>query len=276
MAVDLHIHSTASDGTLAPEEIVGEAARLGLAAIAIADHDELSGVETGRRRADELGVPFVPAVEINADYPNTEVHILGYWIDPADGALQQDLARIRDARLSRAGQIVERLRGLGVSIHLQDVLAAAGHGSVGRPHVAQALVRAGYCRAPQQALARYIGRGRPGHVPRAKPSVEEAIAIVRRAGGCPVLGHPGLVAGRPGIIDEAVQLGVQGVEAYHPKHSPARVEAILAQAKGLGLVVTGGSDSHGPGGTEPVPIGAGAVPDSCMEALEEWRRQRNG
>jgi predicted metal-dependent phosphoesterase TrpH len=197
MAVDLHIHSTASDGTLAPEQIVEEAARLGLAATAIADHDELSGVQAGQQRADELGLPFVPAVEINADYPNTEVHILGYWIDPADGTLQQDLARIREARLGRARQIVERLHDLGVGLELEDVLAAAGHGSVGRPHVAQALVRAGHCRTPQQAFARYIGRGRPGYVPRVKPSVEEAIGIIRRAGGCPVLGHPGLVAGRP-------------------------------------------------------------------------------
>ncbi len=276
MAVDLHIHSTASDGTLTPEEAIEEAARIGLTAVAIADHDELSGVETSQRRAAELGIPFVPAVEINTDYYETEVHILGYWIDPSDTTLQRDLKRIRDARLLRARQIVERLHEIGVHIELQDVLEAAGGGSIGRPHVAEALVRAGCCRTGRQAFARYIGKGRPGYVPRARPSVEEAIAIVQRAGGCPVLAHPGLVTGRPRIVDEAARLGVEGVEAYHPKHSPARVEAILAQAEGLGLVVTGGSDSHGPGGTEPVPIGAGDVPDRCMEALQEWRRQRTG
>lgn len=276
MAVDLHIHSTASDGTLTPEEIVEEAARLGLTAIAIADHDELSGVEIGQQRADELGISFVPAVEINTDYYQTEVHILGYWIDPADATLQQDLEQIRDARVLRARQIVERLQQQSVNIELQDVLEAAGGGSVGRPHVAAALVRAGVCRTPREAFAKYIGKKRPAYVPRAKPPVEEAIDIIRRASGCPVLAHPGLAAGRPRIVNEAAELGVEGVEAYHPKHSLARTEAILAEAENLGLLVTGGSDSHGPGGTEPIPIGAGDVPDSCMEALDQWRRQRNG
>lgn len=275
MPVDLHIHSTASDGTLAPEEIAEEAARLGLAAIAIADHDELSAVGAGQRRASELGVRFVPAVEINADYYETEVHILGYWIDPADAGLQEDLARIRDARVQRAQLIVERLQGMGVRIELQDVLEAAGEGSVGRPHIAAALVRTGRCATLRQAFANYIGKRRPAYVPRVKPSVEEAIAIVRRRGGCPVLAHPGLVAGRPRIVHEATELGVEGVEAYHPKHRPRRVASILKEATELRLLVTGGSDSHGPGGAEPVPIGAGDVPDSCMEALQQWHTDRS-
>ncbi len=276
MPVDLHIHSTASDGTLAPEEIAERAARLGLTAIAIADHDELSGVGPAQRRAGELGVGFVPAVEINTDYHETEVHVLGYWIDPGDARLQQDLERIRDARIQRAGLIVERLQGMGVKIELQDVLEAAGEGSVGRPHIALALVRAGVCGTLRQAFANYIGKRCPAYVPRVKPSVEEAIRIIQRRGGCPVLAHPGLVAGRPRIIHEAAELGVEGVEAYHPKHDPRRVASVLRQATELGLLVTGGSDSHGPDGAEPVPIGAGDIPDSCMEGLEQWYTQRSG
>jgi predicted metal-dependent phosphoesterase TrpH len=276
MPVDLHIHSTASDGTLAPEEIAEEAARLRLKAIAIADHDELSGVGPAQRRASELGVGFVPAVEINTDYYETEVHILGYWIDPADAGLQEDLARIRDARVQRAQLIVERLQGMGVKLELQDVLEAAGEGSVGRPHIAAALVQAGVCTTLRQAFRKYIGKRCPAYVPRVKPSVQEAIAIIQRRGGCPVLAHPGLVAGRPRIVYEAAELGVEGVEAYHPKHPPGRVAAIVEQAAELGLLVTGGSDSHGPGGADPVPIGAGDIPDSCMEGLRQWYTQRNG
>ena len=276
MAVDLHIHSTASDGTMAPEAIVDEADRLGLTAVAITDHDELSGVEAGQRRARELGVPFIPAVEINATYHKAEVHILGYWIDPGDALLQRKLQQIREVRLVRAERIVKLLQQMGAKIELDDVLQAAGPGSVGRPHVAEALVRAGVCAAPQQAFARYIGKGRPAYVRREKPACTEAIDIIRAASGCPVLAHPGLVTGHPRIVKEIAALGAKGVEAYHPKHSPARVESILAQAESLGLLVTGGSDSHGPGGTDPVPIGAGDVPDSCVEALEEWRRQRDG
>jgi predicted metal-dependent phosphoesterase TrpH len=276
MAVDLHIHSTASDGTMTPQGIVDEAERLGLTAIAIADHDELYGAEAGQRRAEELGLPFVPAVEINTDYGQTEVHILGYWIDPADAAFQRELEQIREARVLRAQRMVESLQEMGIGIELDDVLQVAGRGSVGRPHVAEALVRAGVCATCEEAFRRYLRRGRPGYIPREKPSPTEAIEIVRRVGGCPVLAHPGLVRGRARIVSEIAELGVEGVEVYHPKHSLATVESIRAEAQRLGLVVTGGSDSHGPGGVDPVPIGAANVPDACMEALQEWRTQRNG
>lgn len=276
MAVDLHIHSTASDGTLTPEQIVEEARRIGLTAIAIADHDELGGLQAARQAAGEAGLPLIPAVEINADYGQTEVHVLGYWVDPEDAVLQRELQSIREARLRRAERMTELLRESGVRLELEDVLRAAGGGSVGRPHVAAALVEAGVCQTPQQAFNRYIGKGRSAYVPRERPSVTQALDIVRRTGACPVLAHPGLVAGHPNIIEQMARSGIEGVEAYHPKHSPARIGSILKEAEALGLLVTGGSDSHGPRGTDPVPIGAGDVPDSCVEALQEWRKRRDG
>ncbi len=276
MAVDLHVHSTASDGTLTPEEIVREAARLGLAGLAIADHDELGGSAEAAAHASALGVTLVPAVEISTDYEDVEVHILGYWIDPGDTRLGERLKAIREGRVLRAQRIVDRLREIGVDrIGLEHVLQEAGRGSVGRPHVAAALVRAGVCNHPQEAFRRYLGKTAAAYVPRVRPTTVDAIGIVREAGGCPVLAHPGLVPHRPQIVEHVAAYGVEGVEAYHPKHSARQVANFVRRAKAAGLLVTGGSDSHGPGGTEPVCIGAGGAPDSCLEALEEWRRRRN-
>ncbi len=276
MAVDLHIHSRASDGSLSPEEIVNEAKALGLTAIAIADHDVMTGVELACRRGEAVGLPVIPAVEISTDYQQTEVHILGYWVEAQDAWLADQLQHIRDGRLVRAGRMVERLRALGVSIEVSDVLREAHGASVGRPHVAAALVRAGVCATPREAFDRYIGKRGPAHVPRLRPSVAEAVQIITRAGGCPVLAHPGLVFGHPRIVQDIARLGALGVEVYHPKHTPGAVETLLRLTRSLGLLVTGGSDSHGDGGSDPVPIGAANVPDSCTVELEEWRRRRHG
>ncbi len=276
MPVDLHLHSTASDGSLPPEAIVDAASMLGLSAIALADHDVLAGVEPASRRGEAVGLEVIPAVEISTDYQETEVHILGYWVDPADAELESQLQHIRDGRITRASRIVERLGTLGVKLTLEDVLREARGASVGRPHVAAALVRAGVCTSPRQAFDRYLGKSGPAYVPRVRPSVPEAIEVIGRAGGCPVLAHPALVYGQPRIVQDIARLGAQGVEVYHPKHTPGQVETLLRVTESLGLLVTGGSDSHGEGGTDPVPIGAANVPDSCAEGLREWRRRRNG
>ena len=276
MAVDLHIHSIASDGSLAPEEIVEEAWALGLTAIAIADHDVLAAVEPAGRRGEAVGLPVIPAVEISTDYQQSEVHILGYWVDPSDAELEAELQHIRDGRIIRARRLVERLRALGVKLELEDVLREARGASVGRPHVAAALVRAGVCGSPRDAFDRYIGKNGPAYVPRVRPSVAEAIQVIVRAGGCPVLAHPALVYGQPRIVQDIARLGVQGVEVYHPKHTPGHIQTLLRVTRSLGLLATGGSDSHGAGGSDPVPIGAADVPDDCAVGLAQWRRQRDG
>ncbi|MBM3500690.1 MAG: PHP domain-containing protein [Armatimonadetes bacterium] len=274
MAVDLHIHSTASDGTQTPEEIVREARRIGLAGIAIADHDELGGSAEAALHAERIGLRLIPAVEISTDYEDVEVHILGYWIDPQDVRLGERLRTIREGRLQRAQQILDRLAELGVTnVGIDDVLREAGGGSVGRPHVAAALVRAGVTGHRQEAFKRYLGKTAPAYVPRVRPTTLEAIDIVREAGGCPVVAHPGLVPRRPRLIEQMADYGVEGVEVYHPKHSPRQIALLLERVQAAGLLVTGGSDSHGPGGTEPVSIGAGSAPEACLEGLDQWRRQ---
>jgi predicted metal-dependent phosphoesterase TrpH len=137
------------------------------------------------------------------------------------------------------------------------------------------LVAAGVCKRPQEAFKRYLGKNAPAYVPRVRPSTAEAIRTVREAGGCAVLAHPGLVPGKPRIVEQMAEYGVEGVEAYHPKHDATQVALFIRRAQALGLLITGGSDSHGPGGTYPLSIGAGGTPDSCLEGLLEWRRQRS-
>jgi len=277
MGVDLHIHSTASDGTLSPEAIVHEATRLGLLGIAITDHDEVCGSQEAVRIGEIVGLTVVPAVEISTDLGEIEAHILGYWIELKNERLLERLQEIRNARLRRAGRIIERLHAEGVeAISLDDVIREARGGIICRPHVAAALVRAGVCHDAQEAFRRFLSRSAPAYVPRIRPTTVEAIEIIREAGGCPVLAHPGLIPHCHEIIEEMRALGVEGVEAFYPKHTPAQVSEFIARAQAAGLLVTGGSDSHGPGGTEPVAIGSGNAPDSCLEALQQWRcRRRN-
>ena len=271
MAVDLHIHSTASDGSLTPAEILAEARRVGLSAAAIADHDEVRGTQEIVALTEGAETLAIPAVEISTDYRQTEVHILGYWVDLTDDVLLGELHHIRDGRVQRAAKIVKRLAEIDVDISLEDVLRQADGASVGRPHVARALIHAGVCATPHEAFGRYLGRKAPAYIPRVRPSTEEAIALVTRAGGCPVLAHPGLVRGQPRAVFDMKELGVAGVEVYHPKHGRGQIKTFLSQAERAGLLVTGGSDSHGPRGTHPVEIGDGDAPDSCAEALLRWR-----
>ncbi len=269
MAVDLHIHSTASDGTLTPEEIVAEAIRIGLSAIAITDHDTVDGIEPALAAAECTGLAVLPAVEISTDVEDTEVHILGYYIDYRDATLLALLYRIRENRQERARKMVDKLDQLGVSISYEAVRAQAGAGSVGRPHVAAALVEAGCVGSQNEAFARYLRRGRPAYVPRYKLTPEEAVEQIRAAGGLAVLAHPGLVK-RDGIIDQLLGYGLGGVEAYHVNHSAADVEKYRQMAMSRGLIVTGGTDSHGPGGPNPVRIGSIEVPDECARAVQQW------
>ena len=274
MSIDLHIHSTMSDGTLTPEEIVREACQKGLSVIAISDHDTIAGVRAALRAAEGTGLTVIPAVEISTDYKRVEVHILGYYIDLDDATLAEKLSYVRDARLLRAEKIVQKLRGLGVAVTLDEVLAESDGQSLGRPHVAAALVRKGVCGHPQEAFDRFLKRGRPAYVPRYKLTPMEAMRAIEEAGGCHVLAHPGL--GVPdALIHELAQAGLHGIEAYHTRHTPSQTRRAHRLADELGLLITGGTDSHGPGGSYPVEIGSVAVPDSCAEALAAWAHEHD-
>ncbi len=259
-AVDLHIHSTCSDGTLTPVEVVAEAVARGVRVVAIADHDITDGIEPAAAAAAAQGVDLVPAVEINTDYEGAEVHVLGYWIEPAHPPLQEMLARIRNARLERNRQIIARLASVGVHIREERVREIAGEGSVGRPHIAAAIVEGGYAGTPSEAFDRFIGRRGVAYVERYRLTPQEAIRQVRQAGGLPVLAHPAKIR-RDALIPELLPVGLAGLEAFHCDHTSGDAAHYLALAKRYGLLVTGGTDSHGPHSDRPVAIGSVPVPD---------------
>jgi predicted metal-dependent phosphoesterase TrpH len=269
MAVDLHVHSTHSDGTLTPTEIVQTAARVGLRAVGLTDHDAISGIPEFVAAGEAwTTLDAVPGVELSAAYGRAEVHILGYCLDWDHERLATRLAELGRARLERAGEMVARLRRLGVQLELADVLQIAAEGSIGRPQVARALVRLGTCRSMEEAFARFLKRGRPAYVPQERLRAEEAVDLVRDAGGISILAHPGLLS--HGIaVGEVLRLGFDGLEAYHTAHSAAATERYLDLARRRGLLVTGGSDSHGPEATKPVAIGSVAVPDAVWAELKE-------
>jgi len=272
MSCDLHIHSTCSDGTQTPEEIVAEAIDKRLTAIAIADHDTVQGVRPAIEAARGSDLAVIPAVEISTEYAKTEVHILGYWIELDNEDLHAKFRYVRNARRLRADDIVHKLRALGVEITIEDVLAQSDGVSLGRPHVAQALLAKHYVNAPQEAFDRFLGRGKPAYVPRYKLSPFEAVEAILNARGCPVLAHPGL--GVPDrTIEALVAAGIQGLEAYHTHHTPSNTRRALRLAEEHGRLVTGGTDSHGPGGSYPVAVGDVDVPDACAEALIAWAHE---
>ncbi len=273
MPVDLHLHSTASDGTQSPQEVVRAAKAAGLTAIAISDHDTFDGVGPALAEAEGCGIDVIPAVEISAQLGKRELHVLGYLIDPENPELTEALSRVRESRTLRAKRIVERLVSLGVRITFEDVAQVAGGESVGRPHVATALVECGAVASMQEAFARYLRRGRPAYVQRYRLEAQEALGLIENAQGMSSLAHPGL--GCPDhVIHSLSGQGLVAIEAYHVDHTSRQTQHYLSMARKLGLAVTGGSDSHGPKGTTPVEVGQVPVPDECAEAIREWGRQR--
>jgi hypothetical protein len=265
---DLHVHTTASDGTLTPEQTIREAARLGLAGIGIVDHDTVAGIESALAEGHLAGIEVVPGVEINTDWGKDEIHILGYFIDHRAEGFERHLELLRTGRYERGKKIVERLKSLGVDISYDRVLDISGEGSVGRPHIARAIVEAGYAQSLNSAFGRYLIRGTPAYVPRYKLTPIQAIEIVYEAQGVPVLAHPGN-SKHDEVIPSLVEAGLKGIEAYHTDHHPNQAARYVEVARKYHLLVTGGSDSHGPEMVKPVEIGSVTVSMSVVHALRE-------
>ena len=215
--VDLHAHSTASDGTATPTAAVEAAHRVGVVALALTDHDTLAGVAEAQVAADRLGLRLVPGVELSVHQDGTEVHLLGLHIRNVVG-LQSELEAIRDQRRLRAIAMVERLASAGAPIAFEAVLAASGGGAIGRPHVARALVAAGHVKDQREAFDRFLAFGRPAYVEKARLEIADGIAMIHRAGGLAVIAHPG-AEGRRERIEPLVPLGLDGLEVRHPSHT---------------------------------------------------------
>jgi len=265
--VDLHIHSTASDGVLSPSQVVHTALRLGLTTIALTDHDTLAGIAEAQQAAEGTGLEVIPGVEINSEGEWGDLHFLGYYVDPEAPVLRQRLEAMREARLSRARRMIERLAQMGMPLDWEEVRALAGGESVGRPHIARALVNRGYVTSTQEAFDRFIGNGGPAYVPRLRLTPPEVIDAIRQAGGVAVLAHPAY-SGVMDRIPEFVALGLQGLEVYYPEHSPEEVETLLSLCRRYGLVATGGSDFHSPDADEGAPLGSVFVPEEAVEGLK--------
>lgn len=265
--VDLHTHSTASDGLLAPIDLVDAAHAAGLAAIALTDHDTTAGIAAATVAGERVGLKVIPGVELSARYLRHEAHILGYFIDPASQALQHELSRYREVRLARMERMVEKLATIGKPVDLARVREIAGAGAVGRPHLAAAMVEAGYVDGMRMAFDRYLGHGRPAYVPKPDLAPAEAIAVIRAAGGVPVLAHPFSTGDPAGVLPGLRDLGLMGMEVWYGEYSPEQRGELHALATGLGLIPTGGSDFHGPNFKPGRDLGGPPVPYAAVEAL---------
>jgi predicted metal-dependent phosphoesterase TrpH len=266
--VDLHIHSSASDGRLSPEEVVRESVRRGLAVIALTDHDTTSGLAPALAAAEASpGLRVIPGVELSTDAAQGEVHILGYFIDYDDGELLARLERMRNSRRERAQAMIARLRDLGVNIEWSRVQEIAGKGSVGRPHLAQAMLEGGYIGSLREAFTSYIGRGGSAYVERRKLTPLAAVELVLRVKGLPVLAHPLTVSDPEAMVIELKAAGLVGIEAYYRDYSADDVKRLLGLAERYSLVVTGGSDYHGLDTESETVIGGVEVPLSAAEHL---------
>jgi predicted metal-dependent phosphoesterase TrpH len=266
---DLHIHTTFSDGDMMPEEVVAEALKLGLGGIAITDHDEIGGVPVAAEAAASTGLAVVPGVELSTSDSKADIHVLGYLIDVTNENLLKYLGVFREARRNRGIQMVQRLREMGVDIDADAVLDIAGHGAVGRPHIAAALVRNGCVDSVEEAFRSYIGFHSPAYVPKYQLKPSDAFRLIREAGGIGALSHPGTTR-RDDLITDFMTAGMRAIEVYHPKHKENDTERYRRLADKMGLVPTGGSDSHGTRNGH-LSLGSVTVPCSTVDRLSEAR-----
>lgn len=279
--VDLHLHTTASDGVKTPAELVRYAKSKGLRAISITDHDTIEGLEEGLSEGERVGLEVIPGVEISAEHSSGSMHLLGYFIDIHYPLLNEKLKYLQRAREERNPRMIEKLNRLGVNITYEEVVRASGGGQVGRPHFAQVLIEKGYVRSFQEAFERYLKKGAPAYVDKLRFTPSEAIHFINEARGVAVLGHPNTL-GMNGYRDlenlilNLVKEGLKGIEVYYPEHSSSEVAQYQGLAEKYGLILTGGTDYHGIE-KESLDVGVGRgdmkLPYSMVEALKAARDQ---
>ncbi len=277
MTIDLHTHSTASDGLFSPTDLLERARQAGIKTLALTDHDTTEGLAEAAQEAHRFQIDFIPGIELNTDTGHGEVHVLGYYLDYQRPAFQQVLTTLRDTRVRRGQKIVENLNAQGVNISWERVRELA-QGSVGRPHIAEALKEAGYVQSVSEAFEKFIGNGSPAYVPRYKLSPVDAVRLIVSVNGLAVVAHPLHIPGLEILNEWLPQLceaGLTGLETYYGPYTSQEEMEILTLANRYHLVPTGGSDYHGPN-MHPTPLGGHAVPQESVNRLKALSAQRQG
>jgi predicted metal-dependent phosphoesterase TrpH len=268
LKADLHLHTTISDGRLTPAALVRLAAEKGLDVIAITDHDSVGGIDDALLAARSFPLlKVIPGVEFNTDIPNGEVHILGYFVDHQSQELEQTLNSLRQSRGQRARRIIDKLAKLGIHVEWEWVKQLAGDGSIGRPHIARAMLEHGHISSLQEAFSKYIGHRGPAYVERERLTPTAAVELVLRAGGLPVLAHPASIDYLEELLDQLKRDGLVGLEAYYNGYSQPTIDWLVTIANEHGLIISGGSDFHGLGYDNETPVGGVAVPAEAVEQL---------
>jgi len=273
--IDLHIHSTASDGKLSPADVVRKSAERGLTVIALADHDTVDGIAPALAAAKAFPqLRIIPCIEVSTDVPDGEVHVLGYFIDYTDHKLKATLERMRHSRRERARGMVTKLGKLGIHIEWQRVQEIAGSGSIGRPHIAQAMLEKGYITSIKEAFTKYISRDGPAYVEREKMTPQEAVKLLLRTDGLPVLAHPLTINDPETMIIKLKTAGLIGIETYYNNYTTEEISKLVSLADRHGLITTGGSDYHGLDNSTETMIGGADVPIESAEQLTALAEQR--
>lgn len=272
MRVDLHLHTNASDGQHTPSELVVLAQKFDI--IAITDHDTTDGIAEAQEAARKIGSPqIIPGIEFSAEDDAGDVHMLGYFIDIQDAAFQAELQKFQNDRFTRGQRMVEKLAALGLPLDWNRIAALADGGSIGRPHIARAMVEAGYVETVREAFDRYIANDGIAYVARRRLSPEEAVHMIHAAKGVAVLAHPGLLPDPEAMVRRLIPYGLDGVEVTHPSNSESVRLQMRALAREFSLIMTGGSDFHGLAIKPDVRIGMETPPEGCVQALRQ-RAQR--
>ena len=268
--IDLHLHTLASDGRLSPTELIQLVAKQGLETISITDHDSTEGLAEAYEAAKEFPyMRIIPGIEMSADIPGDEVHVLGYFLDYHDVEFQETLTELRRGRVGRAQVMVEKLVALGKPVEWERVLHFAGDGTVGRPHIALAMVEAGYFKEPKEAFEEYLGNDGLAYYDRPKLNPTESVAMIRKVGGVPVLAHPTFMNDMEAGIASLKKEGLVGMEVYYAQYDDDTVRHLARLAREYDLIPCGGSDYHGLGNTgEPLP-GTLGPPEETVKLLED-------
>ena len=271
MIIDLHSHSTASDGQHAAPQVAERAARAGVSVWALTDHDSVAGLAEAAEAAAARGLRFVPGIELSVQLDRREIHILGHFVDPRSEALRSFEDLLAEKRRVRMGEIIPKLAALGIALNPDDIEKFSGGKTLGRPHVARAMVEKGIVASVKEAFDRFLGEGKPAYVGRYRMTAQEAIALVAGAGGTATAAHPGVSKLERGDLERLHGWGLAGVEAYHPDQNPSVREKYLRIAVDLDLVPTAGSDYHGEAVAPGRKLGQVSMPEGDFERLEARR-----